>query len=115
MRGVADREPRETVREDGLVFRWPAPPLAEPVEPRHPDGTNAGPQLLGRSFAVLAQVTVAAAVTGLENESVTWSEILLCRVFNALEKTDPRDIRSCLKGVSNLVEEWTEELDRRIG
>lgn len=89
--------------------------MSETPEPLHPDGTNADAVLMGRSFAVWAQITVAAAVTGLEDGTATWSELLLCRVFNALEKTDPRDIRSCLKGVSKLVDGWTEELDRRIG
>lgn len=108
-------EVRETVRSDGLVFRWPAPSLDPPTDPKHPDGTCADAVLLGRPFAVWANITTAVAVQGLENGSVTWSELLLCRVFNALDKTDPGNIRHHLRAASDLIEEWTEELDRRIG
>lgn len=124
-----DQTPRETIREDGCVFRWPAPfldqvpkpgirliaPDVPPLEPKHPDGTCATPHLLGRSFEALAYLVAADVAKATKAGTVTWSELLLVRVLNALSVRDPETIRYELSRVRELIEEWTEELDRRIG
>ena len=114
-----------------MVFRWPAPFLdqktvpgvlsakdlgmAVATEPKHPDGTCATPHLLGRSFVVMSHLVAADVAKSVEAGTVTWSELLLVRVLAALSLKDPGNIRHHLRAVSELIEEWTEELDRRIG
>lgn len=85
------------------------------TEPLHPDGTCAGPQLLGRSFATWSQLLAADVAKATEAGTVTWSELLLVRVLTALSMKGPENIRHQLRVVSDLIDEWTEELDRRIG
>ena len=84
-------------------------------EPKRPDGTCAGPQLLGRSFATWSQLLTADVAKATEAGTVTWSELLLAKVCNALSMKEPQNIAQQLRTVSDLIDEWTEELDRRIG
>jgi len=128
---AAAMKPFESITEDGMIFRWPAPFLDEvpkpgvltakdlgmavATEPRYPDGTCATAHLLGRSFIAMSHLVAADVAKSAEAGTVTWSELLLARVLAALSLKDPGNIRHHLWAVSELIDEWTEELDRRIG
>lgn len=125
-----DQTPRETVRPDGMVFRWPAPfldPVPKPgvltasdiminppTEPLHPDGTCATPHLLGRSFVVMAHLVAADVAKSTTAGTVTWSELLLVQVLGTVAQKGPQAIYDGLNNVSDLAELWRNDLERRI-
>jgi len=94
-------------------------------EQNHPDGT--GPDewvLVGvraqsvshlerlgahRLAAAATLATDAAAQAG----TVTWSDILLEEVFEALAEDDPTTLRNELVQVAAVAQQWVEAIDRR--
>jgi len=94
-------------------------------EQNHPDGT--GPQMpvlfaagwhLGEAdmharAAKLAAAAKASTDLRASNGAVTWTDILLEEVFEALAEDDPTKLRAELVQVAAVAQQWAEAIDRR--
>lgn len=91
-------------------------------EQNHPDGTGPETQPLFDKRAFLdddiAAVHLADAFTRRTDEradegKVTWRDILLEEVFEALAESDQAKLRTELIQVAAVVQQWVEAIDRR--
>lgn len=90
-------------------------------EQNHPDGT--GPyeepvaQILGDYIKAERAADLAKGATDLaaERGDVTWADILLEEVFEALAEKDPLRLRGELVQVSAVAQQWVESIDRQSG
>ena len=87
--------------------------LAKWGEQHHPDGTADGPVLLGRSYAVWAQLLRARCQAAADAGEVTWALILLEEVFEALAEDDPAKLRAELVQAGAVIAAWVTDLDTR--
>ncbi len=95
-------------------------------EQNHPDGT--GPEVtplrelsrrLGVALSIAPADDLAAAATDTtdvqaEAGTVTWLDITLEEVFEAMAESDPRKLRTELVQASAVMQQWAEAIDRRL-
>ncbi|MCC3276394.1 hypothetical protein LJ753_10985 [Arthrobacter sp. zg-Y20] len=88
-------------------------------EQNHPDGTGPATRPL---LAICSNETDAAALADLATFStgtasevgvVTWRDILLEEMFEALAESDPAKLRTELVQVAAVAAQWVEAIDRR--
>jgi hypothetical protein len=83
----------------------------------HPDGT--GPNVPLCYFPKLPDMASIAAnartVTDLRAKrgDVTWLDIFLEEVFEAMEETDPAKLRTELVQAAAVIGQWVEDIDRK--
>ena len=88
-------------------------------EQNHADGTGRGTQpLMGicsdtTGATVLADLATFSTETATELGLVTWRNILLEEVFEALAESDPAKLRTELIQVAAVAAQWAEAIDRR--
>ncbi|MET7458092.1 NUDIX hydrolase [Streptomyces sp. NPDC005574] len=81
--------------------------LAKWGEQHHPDGTG------GSGALYVADRYRSIVDQGLEDGSVTWRDVLLEEVFEALAEPDPARLRAELVQVSAVCAAWIADLDSR--
>ncbi len=88
-------------------------------EQNHADGTGRGTlPLMGicsdtTGAAALADLATFSTETATEEGVVTWRDILLEEVFEALAESDPGKLRTELIQVAAVATQWAEAIDRR--
>ena len=88
-------------------------------EQNHPDGTGADTKPLRTicsdetGAAALADLATFATDTAAELNLVTWRDILLEEVFEALAESDPAKLRTELIQTAAVATQWAEAIDRR--
>ncbi|UFU14584.1 TetR/AcrR family transcriptional regulator [Curtobacterium sp. C1] len=95
-------------------------------EQNHPDGTGPDVRVLehvdacASYFLDLARGAVLADAAKLATDSraadgtVTWLDITLEEVFEAMAESDPRKLRTELVQASAVMQQWAEAIDRRF-
>ena len=88
-------------------------------EQNHPDGTGPDTKPLrticsdNTGAAALADLATFATDTAAELSLVTWRDILLEEVFEALAESDPAKLRTELIQTAAVATQWVEAIDRR--
>ncbi|WP_159622695.1 hypothetical protein [Ruania rhizosphaerae] len=90
-------------------------------EQNHPDGTGAAtitlystdPNLDFRTAAELATIFTRKTDENAMNGKVTWRDILLEEVFEALAEADPAALRTELVQIAAVATQWVQAIDRR--
>ena len=88
-------------------------------EQNHPDGTGPDTHPLrticsdATPASALADIATFATDTAAELGLVTWRNILLEEVFEALAEPDPAKLRTELVQVAAVAAQWVEAIDRR--
>ncbi len=86
--------------------------LADYVFTRGAWGTSSVANATALQLSLMAkEVTDTAA----KNGQVTWTDILLEEVFEALAEDDPARLRAELVQVAAVAAQWVEAIDRRVG
>jgi hypothetical protein len=91
-------------------------------EQNHPDGTGPDEDVLGDSDYIVGSGVPAQYLRGTFQDAtdrkaaagtVTWRDIILEEVFEALAESDPARLRKELIQAAAVAQQWVEALDRR--
>jgi hypothetical protein len=82
-------------------------------EQNHPDGTDPEVRISGQRMDRLRDDARERTDWLAENSAVTWSDILLEEVFEALAESDEAALRTELIQVAAVATQWVEAIDRR--